>query len=68
MAYHPGTVLTSFTRPILGADAKPSPDKGQFSTDQALSHLVEMMSQASRGGDKEWGGRFWDYQGKQIPW
>ncbi|ORX33647.1 hypothetical protein BD324DRAFT_666222 [Kockovaella imperatae] len=66
MAYHPGTVLTSFTRPILGAKAEPNPDKGQFSTDQAVEHLVSIMSKASR--EQEWGGRLWDYKGEQIPW
>ena len=68
MAYHPGTVLTSFTRPILGSDAKPKPEQGQFSPEQALAKLVNVMASATREGDKQWGGRFWDYEGKQVPW
>ncbi|ODN76742.1 hypothetical protein, variant [Cryptococcus amylolentus CBS 6039] len=68
--YHPGTVLTPFTAPIIG---NPSPDasQGRFDVDQAIEHLTDVMGKVQRGAEGEegeWGGRCWDWKGKRIEW
>ncbi|WVQ74555.1 hypothetical protein IAR50_004156 [Cryptococcus sp. DSM 104548] len=68
--YHPGTVLTPFTAPIIG---NPSPDasEGRFSVDQAIEHLTDVMGKVqrgSKGGEGEWGGKCWDWKGERIEW
>ncbi|ODN97411.1 rossman fold oxidoreductase [Cryptococcus wingfieldii CBS 7118] len=68
--YHPGTVLTPFTAPIIG---NPSPDasQGRFDVDQAIVHLTDVMGKVQRGAEGEegeWGGRCWDWKGKRIEW
>ena len=68
IGYHPGTVLTSFTRPILGQNAKPDLELGRLSVDQAIDHMADVMSRANRSGEKEWGGRVWDWRGDRVPW
>lgn len=47
-AYHPGTVLTPFTFPIIGSP-KPDLSQGRLTVDQAIDHLVNVMSQVKRG-------------------
>jgi hypothetical protein len=66
IAYHPGTVLTSFSKRVVGQDAQPDPDNGRFTVDQALDCMTGVMSQIRRDGD--WGGGFVDWSGKRVQW
>ncbi|CAD6576038.1 MAG: hypothetical protein TREMPRED_001564 [Tremellales sp. Tagirdzhanova-0007] len=47
VAYHPGTVLTSFTAPIIGRDASPDPQKGVFPIDDAIEHMTHGAQQGA---------------------
>ncbi|OCF32270.1 rossman fold oxidoreductase [Kwoniella heveanensis BCC8398] len=82
VGYHPGTVITPFTAPVIG-DAAPEPSKGRFSVDQAIEKMVAVMRQVRRrrdvhqgtdarssgaAGEPEWGGRCWDWKGEKIKW
>lgn len=71
-AYHPGTVLTSFTSPIIGSP-KPHLSQGLLTVDQAIDRLVNIMSQVKRGvqgsqNGVDWGGRCWDWKGDVVEW
>lgn len=71
-AYHPGTVLTSFTSPIIGSP-KPHLSQGRLTVDQAIDRLVNIMSQVKRqekGSQNgvDWGGRCWDWKGDVVEW
>lgn len=66
MAYHPGTVLTGLSRPVVGQKASPKPENGQFEVDQAIEHLAQLMSKVKRSND--FGGRFYDWAGKKVEW
>ncbi|WVR03887.1 hypothetical protein IAU60_000886 [Kwoniella sp. DSM 27419] len=71
VAYHPGTVLTPFTAPVIGHDAKPDPSNGRFTIDDAVKHMTNVMSKIKRdegGSAGEWGGRCWDWKGERIEW
>jgi len=67
IAYHPGTVLTSFTSPFLGDNAQPNPTKGRLSVDGAIGHMTKLMGSATRERDG-WGGRCWDWRGERVEW
>lgn len=67
VVYHPGTVLTSFSKRILGDKAKPNLDKGILSPEQAIEHMTNVMSKIKREGD-QWGGRCWDWRGDRVQW
>lgn len=71
-AYHPGTVLTPFTFPIIGSP-KPDLSQSRLTVDQAIDHLVNVMSQVKRGvqgsrDEGDWGGRCWDWKGQMVEW
>ncbi|OXC58741.1 rossman fold oxidoreductase [Cryptococcus neoformans MW-RSA852] len=71
-AYHPGTVLTPFTFPIIGSP-KPDLSQGRLTVDRAIDHLVNVMSQVKRGvqgsrDEGDWGGRCWDWKGQMVEW
>ena len=68
MAYHPGTVLTELSRPVVGSKATPKPDEGVFSVEQAIEKMIGIMRQARRGESQEWGGGFFDWRGDRVPW
>ena len=64
MAYHPGTVLTSFTAPILGPKAKASVEKGTLTLPDAVKRMAENMEKSTtdrRGG-------FIDWKGERVAW
>jgi hypothetical protein len=64
----PGTTLTSFTRPIIGAK-EPDPAHGVFTPSQAIDKLVHLLRQAHRGdGDSSYGGQFYDWKAERVPW
>lgn len=64
----PGTTLTSFTRPIIGAK-EPDPEHGVFTPPQAIDRLVNLLRQARRGdGDSSYGGHFYDWKAERVPW
>ncbi|WVF66970.1 hypothetical protein IAT40_001713 [Kwoniella sp. CBS 6097] len=66
VGYHPGTVITPFTAPVIG-DAAPDSSKGRFSVDQAIDKMVRVMGQVRRTQDaQKWGGRCWDWKGDRI--
>ncbi|WVQ94645.1 hypothetical protein IAU59_001725 [Kwoniella sp. CBS 9459] len=83
VGYHPGTVITPFTAPVIG-DAAPDPTNGRFSVDQAIEKMVGIMGRVRRTpetrqsgsrpgpgsdpGEIEWGGRCWDWKGQRIEW
>lgn len=56
VALHPGTVATDFT-----ADY---PDHDKHSPDKAAQHLLDVISELSPDDT----GRFFDWQGKEVPW
>jgi hypothetical protein len=64
MAYHPGTVLTPFTAPILGSKAKASLEKGTFELDDAVRRMVTNMASATN----ERRGGFIDWRGERVAW
>ncbi|KAK4687248.1 hypothetical protein P7C73_g2861, partial [Tremellales sp. Uapishka_1] len=66
VAYHPGTVLTSFTAPIIGSDAEAKPEKGVFTIEEAIKHMTDTMKRARR--DEDWGGCFRDWKGERVEW
>ncbi|WWD16574.1 hypothetical protein CI109_101002 [Kwoniella shandongensis] len=68
VGYHPGTVLTSFTSPIIGKDAKPDLEHGRLTVDQAIDSMTKVMGKVTREGDEKWGGRCWDWKGERIEW
>ncbi|WWC60200.1 uncharacterized protein I303_102766 [Kwoniella dejecticola CBS 10117] len=68
VGYHPGTVITSFTKPVIGEHATPDPDKGRFDIDQAIEKMTGVMSQVKRDDPKKWEGRCWDWKGERIEW
>jgi hypothetical protein len=65
MAYHPGTVLTPFTRPVIG-DKKEDISHGLLSIDTAVGKMAVVMSRATR--EEGWGGRCYDWKGERIEW
>ncbi len=65
IGYHPGTVITDFTSPVIGSP-KPDPAKGLFNLDQAIEHMTDVMGKANR--DDTWGGRCFDWKGDRIEW
>jgi hypothetical protein len=67
VGYHPGTVLTSFSKRVLGDKAKPNLDKGILSPEQAIEHMTKVMSKVERQGDN-WGGKCWDWKGERVQW
>jgi len=67
VAYHPGTVLTSFSKRILGDKAKPSLERGILTPEQAIEYMTKVMSQVKREGDA-WGGKYWDWKGDRVQW
>jgi hypothetical protein len=67
MAYHPGTVLTSFTSPIIGTP-EPNPEKGVFTLEEAIEKMADVMKRANRYADEDGGGRFWDWRGDRLEW
>ncbi|RXK41322.1 hypothetical protein M231_01472 [Tremella mesenterica] len=68
IGYHPGTVLTSLSRPVVGHKAQPKPDEGVFTVEQAVEHMTGVMSRTSREGREGWGGRCWDWRGERVPY
>ncbi|WVO13256.1 hypothetical protein L204_100869 [Cryptococcus depauperatus] len=67
-AYHPGTILTSFTYPIIG-DLPPDISKGRFTVDQAVRNMGVIMGKVKRGAnDGGMGGKCWDWKGERIEW
>ncbi|ORY27466.1 hypothetical protein BCR39DRAFT_538151 [Naematelia encephala] len=67
VGYHPGTVLTSFTRPVIG-DKPADPKHGVFEVDDAVSHMTKLMSRVKRDGDQVFGGRCFDWRGERVEW
>ncbi|WVW80058.1 hypothetical protein I302_102031 [Kwoniella bestiolae CBS 10118] len=69
VGYHPGTVITPFTKPVIG-DAKPDPENGRFDIPQAIEKMTGVMGQVRRGdGEKKrWEGRCWDWRGERVEW
>lgn len=67
VGYHPGTVLTSFSKRILGEKAKPNLDNGVLTPDQAIEHMTKLMGKVQRQGD-EYGGKCWDWRGERVQW
>lgn len=68
VAYHPGTVLTDFSKSVVG-DAKPDPEHGRFDIDQAIEKMTGLMGRVERGeGEGKWGGRFFDWKGEAVQW
>ncbi|CEM36097.1 unnamed protein product [Vitrella brassicaformis CCMP3155] len=57
---HPGTVDTDFSRPYH----KNVPEEQLFPADKSASMLVKLMNEASM----EQNGRFFAYDGSEIPW
>ncbi|OCF74899.1 hypothetical protein I204_03742 [Kwoniella mangroviensis CBS 8886] len=69
VGYHPGTVITSFTKPVLGENIKPDPEHGRFDIDQAIDKMTGVMGRVKRGDEgKKWEGRCWDWRGDRIEW
>ncbi|WWC97042.1 hypothetical protein V866_003919 [Kwoniella sp. B9012] len=69
VGYHPGTVITSFTKHVLGENIKPDPEHGRFNIDQAIEKMTSVMGQVKRGDEgKKWEGRCWDWKGDRIEW
>ncbi|WWC87783.1 uncharacterized protein L201_002675 [Kwoniella dendrophila CBS 6074] len=70
IGYHPGTVITSFTKPVIGENAKPDPSNGRFDLKQAIDKMTNVMSKAKRHDDanEKWGGRCFDWKGERIQW
>ncbi|KAK8861517.1 hypothetical protein IAR55_002338 [Kwoniella newhampshirensis] len=68
VGYHPGTVLTSFTSPIIGKDAKPDLEHGRLTVDQAIQHMTDVMGKVNRTEEDKWGGRCWDWRGSRVEW
>ncbi|KAJ9125413.1 hypothetical protein QFC22_000373 [Naganishia vaughanmartiniae] len=68
-AVDPGTTITSFTRPIIGAKT-PDPAKGVFSPDQAIEKMTGLLRKACRteSADISYGGRFYDWKAEPVPW
>ena len=66
IGYHPGTVLTSFTTPVLGDKAKPDRSQGVLSVDDAVESMVGVMGNATR--EDGMGGRCWDWRGERVGW
>ncbi len=67
LAYHPGTVLTPFTKPIIGdKGGKSDPSKGLFTPEEGREKMVEVLKKANR--EDGWGGGFYDWKGERIPW
>jgi hypothetical protein len=66
VGYHPGTVLTSFTRPVIG-DKPADPAKGLFEVEDAIGHMTKLMSRVRRE-EPEWGGRCYDWKGEVVEW
>jgi len=65
VAYHPGTVLTPFTRPVIG-DKKEDISHGLLSIDTAIEKMTGVMGKATR--EEGWGGKCWDWKGERIEW
>lgn len=65
VGYHPGTVLTSFTRPIIG-DKKEDISHGVLSVDTAIEKMTEVMAKATTGDG--YGGKCWDWKGDRVQW
>ncbi|WWC68730.1 uncharacterized protein I206_102664 [Kwoniella pini CBS 10737] len=68
VGYHPGTVITSFTKPVIGNDAVADPSKGKFEIDQAIEKMVGVMGQIKRDESKKWEGKCWDWKGERVEW
>ncbi|KAJ9109069.1 hypothetical protein QFC21_000396 [Naganishia friedmannii] len=68
-AVDPGTTITSFTRPIIGAKT-PDPANGVFSPDQAIEKMTGLLRKARRSENAEhsYGGRFYDWKAEPVPW
>lgn len=68
-AIDPGTTITSFTRPIIGAKT-PDPANGVFSPDQAIEKMTGLLRKARRTENAEtsYGGRFYDWKAERLPW
>lgn len=71
VALHPGTLLgTDLSKPYVD----PSKDNKETKEKEAKKGVhepeqgAEMLMQVLKGLDKEMGGRFFDYAGKEIPW
>lgn len=65
VGYHPGTVLTSFTRPVIG-DKKEDLKNGLLGVDTAVERMAEVMKRATE--EEGFGGRCWDWKGKRVEW
>ncbi|WRT65625.1 uncharacterized protein IL334_002570 [Kwoniella shivajii] len=68
VGYHPGTVITGFTKPIIGSNAKPDPENGKFDIDQAIQRMTGVMGKINRTDDDKWKGRCWDWKAEKIHW
>lgn len=70
VAYHPGTVLTSFSKAVVGQNAKPDPEHGRFGVEEALEKMTRLMGKVERDGEGtgSWGGGFYDWKGERVEW
>ncbi|KAG7528920.1 hypothetical protein FFLO_05877 [Filobasidium floriforme] len=71
---HPGTTLTSFTRPIIGSP-EPDPSRGLFTPEEGALKMLEMIQRARRGDVRGetgemtgHGGGFYDWKGERVEW
>jgi hypothetical protein len=65
VGYHPGTVLTSFTRPVIG-DKQEDLGKGILGVDTAIHRMAEVMAKAT--SVEGYGGKCWDWKGERVEW
>lgn len=65
VALHPGTVRSDLSKDFTGGpnSDKPKSD-GEFEAHEAAANLVQVL----KGVKKEDNGKFWDWQGKEVPW
>lgn len=66
MAYHPGTVLTDFSKSVIGQGSKPNRDKGILQPEEAMEQMTKLMGQITRDGP--YGGKFYDWRGETVEW
>ena len=59
-AFHPGTTDTGLSKPFQGN----VPTKKLFSTDQTATLLLDVIGKLNSKNS----GRFWDWNGKELPW
>ena len=59
-ALHPGTTDTSLSRPFQ----KNVPEGQLFSTEQSVSYMMQVIEQLK----PELSGKFWSFDGEELPW